>query len=138
MDRSRRRFLGSQNGSQSTGKGPSRWHGETHTQTLVEMFSCGTAWLSHIFLQNIEALRLSDAGSYLSSRMNPVAGRSGLRNVVTRPAVWVTASAARYPLRTAPSIVAGQPVAIQSPARKIRGHWVFASGRNLSSPGRTA
>ena len=38
------------------------------------------------------------------------------------PAERASASAAKYPLRTAPSMVAGQPVAVQSPARKTRGH----------------
>ena len=52
------------------------------------------------------------------------------------PAVAAKASAARYPLRTAPSMVAGHPVAVQSPARKTRGHPVTAPGRYASMPGR--
>src|SRR5208283_1248756 len=44
--------------------------------------------------------------------MKPVAVRSGDRNCDWRPAPRARASAARYPLRTAPSMVAGQPVAV--------------------------
>src|SRR5258708_3695162 len=74
---------------------------------------------------------------YSKRRMRPVAGRSGTRNLESfTPAAYVRASAARYPLRTAPSIVAGQPVAVQSPARKTRGHTVAAGGRYASMPGR--
>src|ERR1700694_6351161 len=74
---------------------------------------------------------------YLKRRMRPVAGRSGTRNLESfTPAAYVRASAAIYPLRTAPSIVAGQPVAVQSPARKTRGHTVAAGGRCASMHGR--
>ena len=68
--------------------------------------------------------------------MNPVACRSGDRNRRFCPAARASASAARYPLRTAPSMVAGQPVAVQSPARKTRDQAVEASGRWRSIPGR--
>src|SRR5262245_11689294 len=40
----------------------------------------------------------------------------------------VIASAAKVPLRTAPSIVAGQPVAVQSPARNKPGTGVRCGG----------
>src|SRR5207247_382361 len=56
------------------------------------------------------------------SRIRPAAGRSGIRKDFGVPAYLVRASAARNPLRTAPSMVAGQPVAVQSPARKRRGN----------------
>ena len=46
--------------------------------------------------------------------------------------------AARYPLRTAPSIVAGQPVSVQSPARNRPSIGVRCGGRSASTPGRTA
>ena len=68
--------------------------------------------------------------------MNPVAVRSGDRNCASCPAPRARASAARYPLRTAPSMVAGQPVAVQSPARKTRGQGVTGPGRYASIPGR--
>ena len=56
-------------------------------------------------------------------------GRSGERNWRSlRPAARARTSAARYPLRTAPSMVAGHPVAVQSPARKTRGHVVIGGG----------
>src|SRR5512136_500437 len=61
---------------------------------------------------------------------------SGSRNRAGRPTAAVTASAARYPLRTAPSMVAGHPERVQSPARKTLGALVFASGRAASIPGR--
>src|SRR5271155_3219250 len=60
---------------------------------------------------------------------------SGSRNFRGSPAAPVTASAARYPLRTAPSIVAGQPQRVQSPARKRLGILVGLRGRNCSRPG---
>ena len=47
-----------------------------------------------------------------------------------------TPSAARYPLRTAPSMVAGQPERVQSPARNKFGTLAFAAGgRSASVPG---
>ena len=46
-----------------------------------------------------------------------------------------TASAARRPLRTAPSIVAGSPVSVQSPARNSPGSAVTGPGRSASSAG---
>src|SRR5208282_2980815 len=74
---------------------------------------------------------------YVNRRISPVAGRSGETN---RSDFWPeassTASAAWYPLRTAPSMVAGHPVAVQSPARKTRGHGVAGVGRKASMPGR--
>ena len=48
-----------------------------------------------------------------------------------------TASAARWPERAALSIVEGQPVAVQSPARKRFGHGEWAVGRADSMPGGT-
>src|ERR1700728_2129647 len=78
-----------------------------------------------------------EGGVYEKSRMKPLAGRSGERKGTSfSPAAWASASAARYPLRTAPSMVAGQPVAVQSPARKTRGQAVVATGRCASIPGR--
>src|ERR1700675_3895621 len=69
--------------------------------------------------------------------MRPEGGRSGERNFLSfSPAACRRASAARYPLRTAPSMVAGQPVAVQSPARKTRGQAVADVGRGASMPGR--
>src|SRR4051812_5182714 len=48
------------------------------------------------------------------------------------------ARAAACPLRTAPSIVGGQPVAVQAPARTTFGRPVSAPRRCASLPGRTA
>ena len=48
----------------------------------------------------------------------------------------VTASAARYPLRTAPSMVAGQPDRVQSPARNRFGILVALHGRAAPAPAR--
>src|SRR5262249_18829461 len=45
------------------------------------------------------------------------------------------ASAAARPLRTAPSIVAGQPVAVHAPARKRPGAAVREGGRSAREPG---
>src|SRR5437763_9225847 len=70
-----------------------------------------------------------------NSRMNPVAWRSGTRKTFGFRACLATASAARYPLRTAPSMVAGHAVAVQSPARNKRGHGVAFVGRYRSMPG---
>src|SRR5438132_7690244 len=59
---------------------------------------------------------------YSNSRINPDAGKSGTINFVScKPDARATPSAAMYPLRTAPSMVAGHPVATQSPARNTRG-----------------
>jgi hypothetical protein len=55
---------------------------------------------------------------------------SGSRNFFGCPAAPVTASAARYPLRTAPSMVAGQPLRVQSPARNRLGILLALGGRN--------
>jgi len=55
----------------------------------------------------------------------PLPGRSGHRNFFDLPDEFVIASAARYPLRTALSMVAGQVVAVQSPARNTRGQFVI-------------
>src|SRR5208282_2325801 len=59
----------------------------------------------------------------------------GIRNTRGVPASFITASAARYPLRTAPSIVAGQPERVQSPARKRFRTEVRFTGRCASRPG---
>src|SRR5450631_1295489 len=73
----------------------------------------------------------------VNRRMKPVAGRSGERKCWSlSPAARERDSAARYPLRTAPSMVAGHPVAVQSPARKTRGQAVMEVGRWASMPGR--
>ena len=53
----------------------------------------------------------------LEDRISPRAGKSAIRNFFPAT-VFLLASAARYPPRTAPSMVAGHPVAVQSPARK--------------------
>jgi hypothetical protein len=52
-----------------------------------------------------------------NSRIIPLGLRSGCRKRPPLPKSLATASPARYPLRAAPSIVDGQPVAVQSPAR---------------------
>jgi hypothetical protein len=57
--------------------------------------------------------------------------RSGCPNRARIP------SAAKYPLRTAPSIVAGQPVRVQSPASSKFEIAVCCRGLIASSPGRT-
>ena len=51
------------------------------------------------------------------SRISPFAGSSGTRNFCSSPAALTTASAAIRPLRTPLSIVLGQSVRVQSPAR---------------------
>src|ERR1700676_1059212 len=72
-----------------------------------------------------------------NSFINPLGARSATRKLaLLPPANRASASAARYPLRTAPSMVAGQPVAVQSPERKTRGHAVSGLGRYWSIPGR--
>src|SRR5581483_1700227 len=68
-------------------------------------------------------------------RIKPLAGRSCTRNVREGLVPSPTACAALYPLLTAPSIVAGHPVAVQSPARKILGHGEGDPGRWESEPG---
>jgi len=50
----------------------------------------------------------------------------------------VSARAAALPLRTALSIVAGQPVAVHAPARVTFGRAVSTPRRSRSLPGRTA
>ena len=47
------------------------------------------------------------------------------------------ASAAKWPERAALSMVEGQPVAVQSPARMQLGHGDFEVGREASIPGGT-
>src|SRR5215469_7878355 len=69
-------------------------------------------------------------------RINPSGGKSGTRYLAAPwPAARAIHSAARCPLRTAPSIVAGQLVAVQSPARNTRGHGVALAARYRSTPG---
>ena len=65
----------------------------------------------------------------------PSAGKSGWSKRFGSPQSENMASAARYPLRTAPSIVAGHPVAVQSPARNRLGSGVRCEGRQRSAPG---
>ena len=52
-----------------------------------------------------------------NSFMKPAGGRGGVRNVAALPVERAIASAAMRPLRTAPSMVEGQPERVQSPAR---------------------
>src|SRR5271166_2240067 len=73
--------------------------------------------------------------NYPKSRMNPLAGRSATRNFGLPPFAAASASAAPYPLRTAPSMVEGQPVAVQSPAMNNLGHGLVCDGRYASLPG---
>ena len=63
--------------------------------------------------------------------------RSAVSGAAVRPTDRAAAAAANRPLRTAPSIVDGQPVAVQSPARKRFGTADSAGGRTRSTPGRT-
>src|ERR1035438_10213250 len=70
--------------------------------------------------------------------MSPFGLRSGLRMVRGSPMYSQTASAARWPERAPLSMVDGQPVAIQSPARKQLGQGETAVGRDASMPGGTA
>src|SRR5262245_8843998 len=72
---------------------------------------------------------------YANHLAKPVAGSSGRTNCAGRPSSARTPSAARYPLRTALSIVAGQPVCVQSPAIKKFRMGVFCDGRQRSQPG---
>src|SRR6266850_944944 len=79
----------------------------------------------------------SAASRYFPSHMdtNPSGARSGCKNLRGVPFERRTASAARYPLRTAPSIVAGQPVSVQSPARNNPRTEDSCFGRQRSTPG---
>src|SRR5262249_40556455 len=65
-------------------------------------------------------------GTHGKNFIIPRGGRSATRNFSCLPAPFITAFWAMYRLRTAPSIVAGQPLAVQSPARNKRGHAVSA------------
>src|SRR5260370_34695434 len=67
-------------------------------------------------------------------RIKPLAGVS---SAINRPPLPITAPAASLPLRTAPSIVEGHSVAVQSPARYNPGHSVVCVGRNRYRPGTT-
>ena len=78
-----------------------------------------------------------DARASSIHRANNAHQPSGCQILRQHPLVPVTASAAMYPLRTAPSIVEGQPVRVQSPASTSPGTSVFCNGRNRSSPGTT-
>ena len=69
--------------------------------------------------------------------MNPRGSRSGFRILRRSPSAVYTASAAKCPLRAALSIVDGQPVAIQSPARTQFGHGDVEPGLAASIPGGT-
>ena len=61
--------------------------------------------------------------------MNPWGGRSGTRKRRESPAALESASALRYPARTAPSMVEGHPVAVQSPLRNSRGQGLAGESR---------
>ncbi len=61
-----------------------------------------------------------------SSGIKPVAGSSCERYRAASP---MRAAAASLPLLTAPSIVEGHSVAVQSPARNSPGHCIFCVGR---------
>jgi len=84
----------------------------------------------------MKTLRKRDqgGGNQTNHRINPLAEISGAMN---RPLSPTTAPAASLPLRTAPSIVDGHSVAVQSPARKNPGQSVWFPGRNRSNPGTT-
>src|SRR5512133_632576 len=62
----------------------------------------------------------------------------GYAQAATSARAVVRARAAARPLRIAPSIVAGQPVAVHAPARVTFGRLVSGPGRCCSLPGRTA
>ena len=64
---------------------------------------------------------------YGSKRISPRLGRSGTRYCSALPDARLTASAAKYPLRAAPSMVEGHPVAVQSPASISPGHPLSAA-----------
>ena len=51
------------------------------------------------------------------------------------PARWISSCAAVRPLRTAPSIVSGQPVSVHAPASSSPGTEVAAPGRSAPAPG---
>src|ERR1700722_9598358 len=68
-------------------------------------------------------------------RANPSARKSGCNNFRGVPASERIASAAKKPLRTAPSIVDGQPVEVQSPARNNPVWEVPCGGRHPAEPG---
>ena len=61
-------------------------------------------------------------------RIRPRGFKSGMRNARGWPRALQIASAAKWPERAALSIVEGQPVAIQSPARKQFGHGAAEAG----------
>src|SRR6267378_6984187 len=84
-----------------------------------------------IFWSALEWLYSQSSAGQPKIRINPDAGRSSLR-LLLKPS---SASAALYPLRTAPSMVAGQPVAVQSPAKKKFWTVVSCLGRQRSTPG---
>ncbi len=79
----------------------------------------------------------SPFGINRSIRISPRGFKSGLRNVRGSPMLLQIASAARCPDRAALSMVEGQPVAVQSPARKQLGHGAADDGLALSIPGGT-
>src|SRR6185312_2649637 len=66
------------------------------------------------FLKDNSSCRTAAVAGQARIRINPRAERSG---VINRAPFPDTASAASRPLRTAPSIVEGHPVRVQSPAR---------------------
>src|ERR1700682_2314733 len=87
-------------------------------------------------LSQVALLRtLGISHSLVHSAVSPSGGRSGCKNFWGTPAVRITASAARYPLRTAPSIVAGQLVSVPSPARNSPRTLVSCLGLHRSTPG---
>ncbi len=99
-------------------------------------------WHRHVSLPIPETLLVLSAEQRAAKippniLIKPLAGKSATKNLCGAPIVSVSASAARQPLRTAPSMVAGHSVAVQSPARNSRGHGVLAWGRYWSNPGRT-
>src|SRR5712671_36167 len=69
------------------------------------------------------------------TRASPSGRKSGCKYFRVAPESERIASAARYPLRTAPSIVDGQPVAVQSPAKYKPDNGLFCAGRHWSDPG---
>ncbi len=72
--------------------------------------------------------------SRINIRASRPRGKSSTRKRRGLPIAVPMASAARYPLRTALSIVDGQPVAVQSPATNMPGVGVCWLGRQRSSP----
>src|SRR5208283_2820596 len=69
-------------------------------------------------------------------RRPTIQAMSGSRYRPGRPRRAETRSAAMWPLRTAPSMVEGQPERVQSPASVRLAMGVAAAGRNCSKPGR--